>query len=395
VLLQGVVPLVTAASSSSSSSWCSGSGTGLLLVLSAWGGLARLAAAAAARSGPFNAGSQLTGALQTCIQQLLPLLPLLPLAAVGLVSLQQAAAGTPAAEVVQQLTEQQATDTCWLGAADSSSSSDDGSSSDRGSSSSSGNAAGCEQVLLVWQAAVSCLRLLHPDVQLALTEPSPSPAAAAGGGGSTRDLVRAVQLRSVLVLCGDSLGWKDLTGLRNTCLRLLPATSNSSSSSSTGVAAEQALLPLAVASATAPQSGVLQQLQEVAAAARLAAAPVNAAILIAATLAAWLAAAGGSSGEPAAAAAAAAAEQQLVFGSGARGLLQQMSAVLPQLLSFDRISGSRQGFVSSVLGVLREVGTAVAERVSSGGVSGDELCACRECVEVLRAALHVVQQGGL
>jgi hypothetical protein len=28
-------------------------------------------------------------------------------------------------------------------------------------------------------------------------------------------------------------------------------------------------------------------------------------------------------------------------------------------------------------------------------VSGDELCACRECVEVLRAALHVVQQGGL
>jgi hypothetical protein len=385
VLLQGLVPLVTAASSSSRGG-SSDSGTGLLLLLSAWVGLARLAAAAGAGSAPFTAGSQLTGALQTCIQQLLPLLPLLPAAAVAPVSLQQVVAGTPVAEVVQQLMDQRVTVTCWLGAADSSSSS----SSEGGSS---GSTAGCDQVLLVWKAAVSCLRLLHPDVQLAVTEPSSAAAAAAAAGGSTRELVRAVQLRCLLVLCGNSLGWKDLTGLRNTSLRLLPATS-SSSSSSADVTAEQALLPLAVAGATAPQSGVLQQLQQVAAAARLAAAPVNAAILIAATLAAWLAAAGGSSGE--AAAAAAAAEQQLVFGSGARGLLQQLSAVLPQLLSFDGISGSRQGFVNAVLGVLRELGTAVAERVSGGAAHGDEeLRGCSECVEQLRAALHVVQQGGL
>jgi hypothetical protein len=285
--------------------------------------------------------------------------------------LQQIVGGDAAADVVQQLMDQQETELCWLGTAEASS-----------SSSSSTSSKGLNQMLLVWKAAITCLKLLHTDVQLRLTDPptntaAAAAAAAAAGSAGDSSFERAVQLRSLLVLSG-SLDWRSLSDLRNTALRLLPSAATVSSSSSS----EAVLLALAVAGATASQAGVLQQVQEVAAAARLAAAPVNAAVFTAAILAAWLAAAGsnGSSED----AAAAAAEQQLILGTGVKGMLQQLSAVLPQLVAYGGIVGSRQGFVGGVFGVLREVGAAVEERGGEGAA---------ECSQQLNAALYAVHQG--
>jgi hypothetical protein len=369
VLLRGVVPIVTAATATAAVSGGGGSSScaaSIVVVLSSWVGLARLATAAAAGAPPFIGGSsQLTAALHRCVQQLLPLLPLLPMAAVTPALLQQIVVGDAAGDV-QQLMDQQETNLCWLGAAED--------------STSSTSSKGVQQLLLVWKAATTCLKLLHPDVQLLLTEPPPHSAAAASVGSSgDSSFARAVQLRSLLVLSG-SLDWRSLTSLRNTALQILPAAVASGGSSSS----EVVLLALAAAGATASQAGVLKQLQEVAAAARLAAAPVNAAVLTAAMLAAWLAATGSSGGINQAAAAAAAAEQQLVLGNGVRGMLQQLSTVLPQLAAYGGIVGSRQGFVGGVVLVLREVGAAVEERGGEGSV---------ECSKQLTAALYAVHQG--
>jgi hypothetical protein len=111
-------------------------------------------------------------------------------------------------------------------------------------------------------------------------------------------------------------------------------------------------------------------------------------VLIAAMLAAWLAAAGSSNGSSSGTeeeAAAAAAEQQLVFGCSVAGLLQQLSSVLPQLVSCGALVGGRQGFVSGVVSAVREVAAAVEERGGEGAAG---------CVAQLRAALHSVHQQG-
>jgi hypothetical protein len=380
VLLQSIVGLVTAATAATTAAGSNGgSDASMLVVLSTWVGLARLAAAAAAGAAPFTGGgTQIIAALHSSIKALLQLLPLLPAAAVTPTLVGEAVGSAAAAEVLQQLLEQHVTQCCWLGAGDADIDHTNSSSKRRGSSSRS-DSSSLERVLLVWKAAMSCLKLLHPDAQLRLTEAGPAAAAAADAS----KLARAVQLRSLLIL-GGCLDWRDLISLRNTALRLLPAPGSTGGSNGSSVAAEQLLLPLALAAATAGQAGLMQQLQEVAAAARLAAAPVNAAVLTAAMLAAWLAAAAsGSSGE--AAAAAAVCEQQLVLGSGIGGLMTQLSAVLPQLVSFGGISGSRQAFVGGVVEVVRAVGMAVKERGGQGA---------GECVQQLHAALYAVHQGG-
>jgi hypothetical protein len=65
--------------------------------------------------------------------------------------------------------------------------------------------------------------------------------------------------------------------------------------------------------------------------------------------------------------------------------MTQLSTLLPQLLSFGGISGSRQAFVGGVVDVVRAVGVAVKER------GGDGSC---ECLQQLHAALHALHQGG-
>jgi hypothetical protein len=335
----------------------------LLLVLSTWAGLAQLCQAAADRAQPMlPAHKPLAAALQAAVAGMTRQLPLLPavlapgqLAAVVQQSGQQDAAVQLASDVLEQHQQQQQ----GLGTLNSS------------SSSSSGGLAAAD-VLLVWRAALSCLRLLNPDVLLTMTAVQPHTAAAAAGPGASsqqqQQQVPAIQLRSMLVLAGK-LSWKELTDAKHALLGM-PSAAAAAAEAARGVhsPAQQALLPLALACATAPQAGLLQQLQELpAAAAAAAAVPDNAGLLAAAMITAWQAgqgssssssllsdaAAGGSAAMAAAAAAAAAVDTQLT-GTGPQ-LLQHLPAVLPQLLSCSRVIGSKQGFTEAVCRVLLDI----------------------------------------
>jgi hypothetical protein len=346
-LLAGLVQLTTSALQQQRQQEQESEQQQLMVVLSAWCGLLRLCQAAAASAPPFTPGHrQLAGVLHSSIGQLLQLLPplhgrLCPADVLQLAGRQEQREGDDAEEggggaTLQRLVQQHTAQLCWGGATEE---------QDAGAAPSSSMA--------VWRAAVACLCQLHPDVALQLTAP-PQPAQAAECADAA---VRCGLLRSLLVLAGR-LDWRQLADCRNAVLRCLPADDDGDS------AADSVLLALALGGASAPQAGFLQQLQELADIARLAAAPRNVAVLAAALAAAWLAAisccTSGVDAEAAAAAAAVLSEQQLALGGGGRRALAQLSAVLPQLLHIDRVSGSRTAFTDAVLRPLRAIEAAAA-----------------------------------
>ncbi|KAF8057874.1 hypothetical protein HT031_005820 [Scenedesmus sp. PABB004] len=344
-----------------------GSGA-LLLVLSAWRGLAEVCQAAADQRPPMVAAHrQLLSALHACVAGLASQLPALrpgeaspgQLLALRAAQPEQAAAALERAAEAHQHQLWGPLDGGGGGGGGGS----DAASASLGLLAPAGEppaAAVGGAALQVWGAALGCLRLLHPDLLLGLTAP-PGGAGASGGGGGRSELptlVGALQLRSMLVLLGK-LSWKSLAEARHALLGMPSALGGPAGP------AQQVLLPLALAAATAPQAGVLQQLQEAAAAAGLAASPDNAAALAAATLAAWLTAGSGGAapgedapdGSTAAAAAtavAACAEAQLALAHAALAL-EQLPALLPQLLSSPRLLGSRPAFAEAVSRALLDV----------------------------------------
>jgi hypothetical protein len=193
----------------------------------------------------------------------------------------------------------------------------------------------------------------------------------------------------MLVLAGK-ISWKELTDAKHAYLAM-PAAAAAAAAAAADMPAQQVLLPLALACATAPQAGVLLQLQELPAlAAAAAVTPDNAALLAAAVITAWQAgldgssssdaAAAGSAAMAAAAAAAAAVDAQLIFsGPHVHQLhLQQLPAVLPQLISCSKVIGSKQGFAEAVCRVLLELRAQPLLNPGLGLRLAAAVCAVRE-----------------
>jgi hypothetical protein len=360
----------------------------LLLSLSAWAGVAQLCQAAADKAPPMlPAHKPLTAALQGAVSALARQLPLLPAVTTPgqLIDLvqqsQQDAAAQLASQVLEQQQQQQQQ---WLAKPSSSSSS---SSSEVG------------DVLLVWKAALSCCRLLNPDLLLAMTAVQPHSAAAAAAarpGVSSQQQqqqqVLAMQLRSLLVLAGK-ISWKELPDAKHAFVGMpssaAPAPAAAAAAGTSGVLTQHVLLPLALGCATAPQAGLLQQLQELPAlAAAAAVSPDNAALLAAAMITAWQAglgsssssdaSVGGSAATAAATAAAAAVDAQLTLTVPQLTQLQQLPAVLPQLLSCSKVMGSKQGFAEAVCRVLLDVRAQPRLNPGLGLRLAAAVCAVRE-----------------
>jgi hypothetical protein len=363
----------------------SSSGAKLLSTLSAWAGVAQLCQAAADKAPPMlPAHKPLTAALQAAVTGMAHQLPLLPAVITPgqlrdlVQQSQQDAAAQLASQVLEQQQQQQ-----WLATPSSSSSSEVG------------------DVLLVWKAALSCFRLLNPDLLLAMTAVQPHLAAAAARPGVSsqqqqqqQQQVLAIQLRSMLVLAGK-ITWKELTAAKHAFVGMPSAAAPAAAAAAAGEGAamltQRVLLPLALECATAPQAGLLQQLQELPAlAAAAAVSPDNAALLAAAMITAWQAglgsssitsgdaAAGGSAATAAAAAAAAAVDAQLTLTVPQLTHLQQLPAVLPQLLSCSKVMGSKQGFAEAVCRDLLDVTAQLRFNPGLGLRLAAAVCAVRE-----------------
>eukprot|EP00877_Chromochloris_zofingiensis_P006521 jgi/Chrzof1/2121/Cz11g03110.t1 len=176
------------------------------------------------------------------------------------------------------------------------------SSSIGGSGSSSSKA-----LLLLWHAALQCLRLLKADTLLELTaiaDPSK------GDASITAEQLTQCQMRCLLVIAGK-LNWRESSAVRTLLIKMQPqATATSPTTLTQGVsqlaastktrggrqdlpnvvpAFEALLMLMSLASSSAPQTAQLQMLMEVMDSVKLLANPVSAVYLLASLVATWYA----------------------------------------------------------------------------------------------------------